>query len=209
MNVSDRMVLHWSPRSPYVRKVVIAAHELGLQDRIEQVRTVVGGTDPHPGLMRENPLGKIPTLVLADGTIIYDSPVVCEALDRMAGGSLFPADWAARLVALRWQALGSGMLDISLLRLTERNKPVAMRSAPHEALWQGKITCCIDALEGEAAALAATPFNIGHIDIGVSLGYLDFRFAAEAWREGHPKLAAWHATFNARPSVAANMPQEG
>jgi len=209
MNVSDRMVLHWSPRSPYVRKVVIAAHELGLQDRIEQVRTVVGGTDPHPGLMRENPLGKIPTLVLADGTIIYDSPVVCEALDRMAGGSLFPADWAARLVALRWQALGSGMLDISLLRLTERNKPAAMHSAPHEALWHGKITCCIDALEGEAEALAATPFNIGHIAIGVALGYLDFRFANEAWREGHPKLAAWHATFNARPSVAANMPQEG
>jgi glutathione S-transferase len=209
MAASDRMVLHWSPRSPYVRKVVIAAHELGLQDRIERVRTVVGGTDPHPELMRENPLGKIPTLVLADGTIIYDSPVVCEALDRMGGGSLFPADWAARLVALRWQALGSGMLDISLLRLTERNKPEAMHSTPHEALWKGKILCCVDALEGEAETLAATPFNIGHIAIGVALGYLDFRFPAEVWREGHPKLAAWHATFNARPSVAANMPAEG
>jgi glutathione S-transferase len=206
---TDRMVLHWSPRSPYVRKVVIAAHELGLHHRVDQVRTVVGGTDPHPELMRENPLGKIPTLVLADGTIIYDSPVVCEALDRMAGGSLFPADWSARLVALRWQALGSGMLDISLLRLTERNKPEAMRSAPHEALWKGKIDCCVDALEAEAETLAATPFNIGHIAIGVALGYLDFRFAAEAWQGGHPKLAAWHASFNARPSVAANMPQEG
>lgn len=209
MDATDRMVLHWSPRSPYVRKVAIAAHELGLQDRIERVRTVVGGTEPHHELMRENPLGKIPTLVLADGTVIYDSPVVCEALDRMAGGSLFPADWPARLVALRWQALGSGMLDISLLRLTERNKPEEKRSAPHEALWKGKIDCCIDALEREAEALAATPFNIGHIAIGVALGYLDFRFAAEAWREGHPKLAAWYAGFNARPSVAANMPQEG
>lgn len=209
MNVSGRMILHWSPRSPYVRKVVIAAHELGLQDRIDQVRTVVGGTDPHPELMRENPLGKIPTLVLADGTIIYDSPVVCEFLDRMAGGSLFPADWDARLVALRWQALGSGMLDISLLRLTERNKPEAMRSAPHQALWLGKITCCLDALEAEASKLAATPFSIGHIAIGVALGYLDFRFVAEAWQATWPKLAAWQATFNARPSVAANMPQEG
>jgi glutathione S-transferase len=209
MNASDRMVLHWSPRSPYVRKVVIAAHELGLQDRIERVRTVVGGTDPHHDLMRENPLGKIPTLVLADGTIIYDSPVVCEALDRMAGGSLFPADWQARLVALRWQALGSGMLDVSLLRLTERNKPEAMRSAPHEALWKGKIDCCLDALEAEAGVLGATPFNIGHIAIGVALGYLDFRFAAEAWREGRPGLAAWQAGFDARDSVAANRPQEG
>jgi len=209
MDDTARMLLHWSPRSPYVRKAVITAHELGLQDRIERVRTVVGGTTPHPELMRENPLGKIPTLVLADGTIIYDAPVVCEFLDRMAGGALFPAAWEARLVALRWQALGSGMLDISLLRLGERHKPEAMRSAPHEALWLGKITCCLDALEGEAAALAAAPFNIGHIAVGVALGYLDFRFGTEAWREGRPKLAAWHATFNARPSVAANMPEEG
>lgn len=209
MNTTGRMILHWSPRSPYVRKVVIAAHELGLQDRIDQVRTVVGGTDPHPGLMRENPLGKIPTLVLADGTIIYDSLVVCEFLDRVAGGSVFPADWDARLVALRWQALGSGMLDISLLRLTERNKPEAMRSAPHQALWLGKITCCLDALEAEAGKLASTDFNIGHIAIGVALGYLDFRFAPEHWQATRPKLAAWQVSFNARPSVAANMPQEG
>ncbi len=209
MNVTGRMILHWSPRSPYVRKVVIAAHELGVQDRIERVRTVVGGTTPHPALMRENPLGKIPTLVLEDGTIIHDSPVVCEFLDRLAGGSLFPAAWEVLLVALRWQALGSGMLDISLLRLGERNKPEVQRSAAHEALWHGKIVCCLDALEGEAEALAAAGFNIGHIAIGVALGYLDFRFGAEAWRTGRPKLAAWHAGFNARPSVAANMPEEG
>lgn len=209
MNDTGRMVLHWSPRSPYVRKVAIAAHELGLQDRIDRVRTVVGGTTPHPALMRENPLGKIPTLVLADGTVIYDSPVVCEFLDRLAGGSLFPGDWPARLVALRWQALGSGMLDVSLLRLGERGRAEAMRSGAHEALWVGKIVCCLDALEGEAAALAGTAFNIGHIAIGVALGYLDFRFGAEAWRSGRPRLAAWHAGFNARPSVAANMPEEG
>ena len=209
MNPTGRMILHWSPRSPYVRKAVIAAHELGLQDRIDRVRTVVGGTTPHPELMRENPLGKIPTLVLADGTIIYDSPVVCEALDRMAGGALFPADWPSRQLALRWQALGSGMLDIALLRLGERGKPEPMRSAAHEALWVGKIVCCLDALEEEAVALAATPFNIGHIAIGVALGYLDFRFGPEAWRQGRPQLADWHEGFNARPSVAANMPQEG
>ncbi len=210
MNVAGRMTLHWSPRSPYVRKVVIAAHELDLADRIDRVRTLVGGTTPHPELMRENPLGKIPTLVLEDGTIIYDSPVVCEFLDTLHDGDkLFPAAWPARLVALRWQALGSGMLDISLLRLTERNKPEAQRSAPHEALWLGKIACCLDALEAQAAALAATQFNIGHIAIGVALGYLDFRFAAEAWRGDRPALAAWHASFNARPSVAANMPEEG
>ena len=77
------MKLHWSPRSPYVRKVMVVAHELGLADRIETVRTVVGGTTPHRELMRENPLGKIPTLVLEDGTILYNSPVICEYLDTL------------------------------------------------------------------------------------------------------------------------------
>ena len=210
MNDAGRMTLHWSPRSPYVRKVVITAHELGLAGRIDLVRTVVGGTTPHPALMRENPLGKIPTLVLADGTIIYDSPLVCEYLDTLhSGEKLFPLAWPARLAALRWQALGSGMLDIALLRLGERAKPEALRSAPHEALWAGKIVSCVDALEQQADELASTPFSIGHICVGVALGYLDFRFDAEQWRQARPRLTTWHAKFTARPSVAANMPAEG
>src|SRR6188768_3328029 len=86
------MTLHWSPRSPYVRKVMIAAHEMGLADRLQIVRTIVGGTAPHLELMRENPLGKIPTLVLDDGTVIYDSPVIIEYLDTLhAGPKLYPA----------------------------------------------------------------------------------------------------------------------
>jgi glutathione S-transferase len=107
--MAGMMKLHWSPRSPYVRKVMIVAHELGLADRLEIVRTVVGGTKPHLELMRENPLGKIPTLVLEDGTIIYDSPVVCEYLDTLHDGpKLFPA-WPDRLVALRRREPGAGM----------------------------------------------------------------------------------------------------
>ena len=150
------MKLHWSPRSPYVRKVMIVAHELGLADRIETVRTVVGGTTPHLELMRENPLGKIPTLVLEDGTIIYDSPVICEYLDTLHDGpKLFPA-WPERLTALRRLALGDGMLDIALAWLGERFRPEEKRSEPHMALWQGKIRACVDALEQEADALAAS-----------------------------------------------------
>ncbi len=81
------MKLHWSPRSPFVRKVMIAAHELGLADRITCVRTVVATTRPHAALMDENPLSKIPTLVLDDGTVLYDSPVICEYLDSPARGA--------------------------------------------------------------------------------------------------------------------------
>jgi len=204
--MAGMMKLHWSPRSPYVRKVMIVAHELGLADRLETVRTVVGGTQPHLELMRENPLGKIPTLVLQDGTIIYDSPVVCEYLDTLHDGpKLFP-DWPHRLVAMRRHALGDGMLDIALASLGERFRPKERQSEPHMTLWAAKLRCCIDALEQDAAALATDRWSIGHIAIGNALSYLDFRFGDLSWRDGHPRLAAWHAAFDARPSVVANPP---
>ena len=198
------MKLHWSPRSPYVRKVMIVAHELGLTDRIETVRTVVGGTTPHAGLMRQNPLGKIPTLELDDGTVLYDSPVICEYFDTLHDGpKLFPA-WPDRLTALRRLALGDGMLDIALAWVGERFRPMQMQSGPHMTLWEGKLRACVDALEMEVGALESGALTIGHIGIGVALAYLDFRFGDLRWRDGHPRLAAWHETFAARPSVAAS-----
>ncbi|MBV9251656.1 MAG: glutathione S-transferase family protein [Acetobacteraceae bacterium] len=201
------MLLHWSPRSPYVRKIMIAAHEMGLHGRINTVRTVVGGTSPHLELMKHNPLGKIPTLELADGTILYDSPVIIEYLDTLHDGpKLYPQHWPERLVALRRHALGQGMLDIGLLLVGERWRPADHRSQPHMDLWQAKLRACIDALEREADALAASGFDIGHLAIGVALSYLDFRCGDMGWRDGHPRLAAWHATFDARPSVKANLP---
>jgi len=110
------MKLHWSPRSPFVRKVMIAAHELGLVDRLDCVRTVAAATKPHTELMRDNPLSKIPTLVLDDGTAIYDSPVICEYLDRLHDKpKLFPPAFPERMTALRRQALGDGFLDFLLL----------------------------------------------------------------------------------------------
>src|SRR5262245_54583843 len=115
------MKLHWSPRSPFVRKVMIVAHETGLVDRLTLVRTVAAATRPHTDLMRDNPLSKIPTLVLDNGTALYDSPVICEYLDRLhAGPALFPRDLAARMTALRRQALGDGFLDFLLLWRDER-----------------------------------------------------------------------------------------
>ena len=103
------MKLHWSPRSPFVRKVMIAAHERGLVDRIVCVRTIAAMTKPHAELMADNPLSKIPTLVLDDGLVLYDSPVICEYLDGIGGApKLFPAEPAARFEALRRQALGDG-----------------------------------------------------------------------------------------------------
>jgi glutathione S-transferase len=202
-----QMTLHWSPRSPYVRKVMIAASELGLRDRLHIVRTVTGGTTPHLDLMKINPIGKIPTLELPDGAVLYDSPVILEYFDTLhAGAKLFPAAWPERMVALRRHALGQGMLDAALLLLGEGFRPAERQSEPHKALWLAKLRAAVPALEQEADALATSGFTVGHLTIGVALAYLDFRFDHLQWREGHPKLTAWHETFNARPSVQANLP---
>jgi glutathione S-transferase len=203
------MQLHWSPRSPYVRKVMIAAHEMGLQDRLDCVRTVVGGVKPHLELMTLNPLGKIPTLELEGGGVVYDSLVVIAYLDTLHDGvNLIPAGDAAWLTALRRHALGNGMLDVALAVVGERFRPAERQSEPHLALWHLKLRTCVEALEQEAEWLAGETFDIGHLAIGVALAYLDFRFDEMRWREGHPKLAAWHATFNARASVVANPPMD-
>jgi len=205
--MTEQMTLHWSPRSPYVRKVMIAASELGLRDRIRIVRTVTGGTTPHLELMKINPLGKIPTLELPDGSALYDSPVILEYLDTLHDGpKLFPAPWPLRMVALRRHALGQGMLDAALLLLAEGFRPQDRQSEPHMALWRGKLIASVDALEHEAEALGSSGFTVGHLAIGVALGYLDFRFGHLKWREGRPRLAAWCETFAARPSVQENLP---
>jgi glutathione S-transferase len=185
---------HWSPRSPFVRKVMIVAHEVGLVDRLDCVRTVAATTKPHEELMRDNPLSKLPTLVLADGTAIYDSPVISEYFDSLHDGpKLFPDGMAERLTPLRWQALGDGMLDFLLLWRNELSR--ATRSEPH--------LTTLEALEGEAALLERTRFSIGHIAVGCALSYIDFRWPGDRWRDSHPKLAAWHAAIAARPSFRA------
>ncbi|HEX4042786.1 MAG TPA: glutathione S-transferase N-terminal domain-containing protein [Xanthobacteraceae bacterium] len=199
------MKLHWSPRSPFVRKVMIVAHERGVVGRIDCMRTVAATAKPHAELMADNPLSKIPTLVIDDGTVLYDSPVICEYLDTLDGApKLFPREPKARMTALRRQALGDGFLDMMILLRDEK-----MREHPsqrHVASTLARKTAVLASLEREAESLTTTPFGIGHIAIGCALSYLDFRFAEDNWRKGHLRLANWHAAFAARPSVRATQP---
>ncbi len=199
------MKLHWSPRSPFVRKVMIVAHERGVIDRLDCVRTVAAMTAPHAALMQDNPLSKIPTLVLDDGTALYDSPVICEYLDALDGKpQLFPPDRKLRMLALRRQALGDGFLDLLVLARNERLRKQPSRL--HLTSAAVRTAAVLDSLEREADALAASAFDIGHIAIGCALSYLDFRFAEQDWRKDHQRLAIWHAVFAARPSVEATRP---
>ncbi len=198
------MKLYWSSRSPFVRKVMVVAHETGLAPRIATERVVVSATKPNAEVMKSNPLGKLPTLILDDGRALYDSRVICEHLDSLHGGSrLFPADPAARIEALRRQALGDGMMDFLLVWLLERIKPEAQQQGELIAGCRMKLKACLDQLEGEAQALAASPISIGHIALATALGYADFRFKDESWRDGRSRLAAWAESMHARPSFTA------
>jgi glutathione S-transferase len=193
------MKLHWSPRSPFVRKVMVAAHELGVVDRLDTVRTVVAMTNPNRALFADNPLGKIPTLVLDDGTILYDSAVIVEYLDTLTGGGrMIPRDGAARSDVLRRHALANGFLDMLILWRNEREKQ-------HPSLaWMDGFTMKTDAvlarLEAEVPGDGA---DLATITTAIAGDYMDFRFPDLRWRERCPRLAAWHARFAARPSMLA------
>ena len=199
------MKLHWSPRSPFVRKVMIFAHETGLVDRLECVRTLVAQTTANAELLSDNPLSKIPTLVLDDGTVLYDSAVICEYLDTLhEGEKLFPRDGSARWTALRRQALGDGFMDFLILWRYERQRAHPLQSVIDA--FGAKYAATMKSLEQEASSFAGSAFGIGHVAIGCSLSYLDFRFAQLDWRKLHPQIATWHASFAQRPSVKATDP---
>ena len=189
---------------------MVAAHELGMAGKIECVRSVAAMGKPNPAIMLDNPLSKIPALVLGDGTVLIDSAVIVEYLDSLAGGGrlLAPAGRLRWLVLTR-QALADGLLDLLVLWRNERDKPDGRQTHEWLDAFAIKAAATLDRLEAEAGALESEPFGIGHIAVGCALSYLDFRFADLAWREGRPRLAAWQATFTARPSARATEIVDG
>lgn len=196
------MKLYWSSRSPYVRKVMICAYELGMADSIERIHSVVSMSNPNMEVMHDNALGKIPTLILDDGRVLYDSVVICEYLDSLrASALLFPPQGEARWTALRRHALGNGMLDTLLLWRSEISKPAARQTPEWLATFSLKIRNALEVIEADADALSHGPFDIGQIGIGAALVYLDFRFADMSWRSGHPRAEAWMQQFQQRESV--------
>ncbi len=201
------MRLRYTPTSPYVRKVSATAIELGLGARIERVPTDT--LDPSSDLSEYNPLGKVPALILEDGQVLFDSPVICEYLDSLHDGpKLFPPSGPERWSALRQQALGDGILDAAIDRMIEsQRRPEALRWRGWIAKQAGKMTRALDRLEAEADGLDGPP-TIGQITIGCALGYPDFRFADDAWRAKRPKLAAWEKGFAARPAMRETVPKK-
>ena len=200
------MKLRYSPTSPYVRKVMVAAIEVGLEGQIEVVPT--DPWDPETDLPDDNPLGKVPTLVTEDGMTLVDSSVICEYLDSLHDGPpLISLSGEARWRALRWRVLGDGILDACQLRRVEdKIREKHMQSADWIARQKRTVERALAALEREASGTGQCPVTIGHISVGCALGYLDLRFPQDDWRTTHPALAAWYAEFAQRPSMAATAP---
>jgi len=201
------MKLRYSPTSPYVRKVAVTATEAGLDNCIERIETNVW--DPATDIAEDNPLGKVPALTVEDGTVLCDSPLICEYLDSLnQGQKLIPAEGPARWQVLNLEALGDGIMDSAVAQVIEN------RMRPEEARWagwierqKGKIGRALDALEAKAAGSGLDgPVTLGSIAVGCALGYLDLRFPEDDWRAGHPKLAAWYEGFSQRPSMQASEP---
>lgn len=199
------MKLFFAPASPFVRKVLVVAHELGIESRIERVTVNPWQADAQ--LTAANPVGKIPALIEDDGTTLYDSSVICEYLDSRYGGNrLLPQTGAQRWQTLRLQALGNGILEAAVLWRMESLRAEAERSSSWIELQRSAVMRGLDALESEAREWDEG-FDLGRITAACTLGYLDFRFATEPWRDTHPLLAKWYQANSARTSLQQTIPQ--
>lgn len=201
------MKLYMNRASPFARKARIAAREAGVAGRIGEFDTTVSPVAPNEALARDNPLVKIPALVLDDGKTLYDSRVICEYLDTLqANRRLFPAAGPLRFDALRLQALADGILDAAVLcRYELAVRPEPLRWADWIEGQKRKIFGGLAALESEAAGWQ-DEFNIGQIGAACVCGYLDFRFDDWRWRNEHPRLAAWYEGVARRDSVRDTAP---
>lgn len=203
------MKLMYSPQSPFVRKVRVAAIELGLDGEIELVQqTVAPTTDNDEYAKTVNPLRKIPALMLEDGRAVYDSAVICEYLDELAGGGrIIPASGPDRTDVLTHHALVQGMTDAAILvRYETWLRPEEFRWPDFVDDQWNRIEAGLDWIEGNAKCLEG-PLNIAHIGLACLLGYLDFRWPDAGWRDSRPRLTAWSDWIARRDSFKRTEPR--
>lgn len=200
------MKLHYSPTSPYVRKVTVTAIETGLDGQIERLTADI--REPSESFLFDNPLGKVPALTTDDGLVLFNSAVICEYLDSLHDGhKLFPTEVPQRWRTLRLMALGDGILDAAVLRRAEMVRPEKEQSSSWIERQKSKVMRGLAMLEREVPRFNPN-VTIGQITVGSCLGYLDFRFSEEHWRIGRPMLADWYSMFINRPSMEATAPYE-
>lgn len=202
------MKLFYATASPFARKVVICIHELRLQEAVETVPAAVTPVAPNADINAVNSMGKIPTLVLADGSGLFDSRVICEHLDTLSNSAtIFPTARAERIAALRLQAVGDGICDTAVaLRYETFLRPEELRWDEWIETQKVRLHRTIRQVEDDFLDDLKN-VHIGSIAVASALGYLDFRMPDLGWRDGRPGVAAWYAEFSQRPSMAGTVPQ--
>ncbi len=197
------MKLHYSTTSPFVRKVMVAAHERGVAHRIELTGPQGAGSD---SLCSDNPLEKVPTLILDDGRSLFDSFVIVDWLNSCGSGpNLIPDDARERSDVLRRHALADGIMEAAVLSVMERRRPEEKQWDGFLAHQRGKMERSMAILEREADAFAGK-VDLSTIAVGAALGYVAFRHADLDWRAGHGALEHWFAEFSQRPSMVSTEP---
>ena len=192
------MKLYFSATSPFVRKVLICAHEKGLAERIEFLdEDMVAGA---------NPLAKVPALQTDDGDVIIDSLVICDYFETLTKRSpMIPTDLKQRNGVLQRHALADGIMEAAVASVMESRRPA-------DKIWDGnlsaqrsKVTAALDVLQSQAQSFGDI-VDLGTVSAGAALGYLDLRFAALDWRANREQLAKWYEKFSHRASMQATAP---
>ena len=197
------MKLYISTASPYARKSRIVAREKGLAERIEEIVADPYANDP--ALLAANPVVQVPTLIAADGLPLNDSPVICEYLDTLgAGPRLLPDAGPERLRVRRIETLANGALEMGVKLVLEKRRPETERSPSWMARWTENLGRALDALE--AADPGAADLHMGTVTAAVAATWIGFRHPDLDWAAGRPRLAAFTAAMETRPSFAATRP---
>lgn len=203
------MRLYFTETSPFVRKVLVAARERGIEDRITTTFLRPSPLQTDPVLSQRNPLSKIPALELDDGTTLYDSFVICDYLDGIGDAPrLVPESGDARWRVLTLHALASGVLDAAVVVFYERqHRPADKQWEPWMEGQLQKVRQGLAALEAALPELAPSgPTHLGAITAACACAWLEFRKVVDL-RKDRPKLAEWLDAYSQRPSMQATLPR--
>jgi len=200
------MKLLGSETSPYTRKVRLVLLEKGLP----HTYLIAPPREPGSPVPQLNPLGRVPTLLLDDGTAVFDSPVICEYLDTLNDSPiLIPrTDALARLRVRRWEALADGIMDSAVVMRLESLRPADKQDPATLALHGNAISRALMVAEsqlGRRAWCEGGGLTLADLALVSALLYLDLRLPERDWRGHHPGLAAWAAPILARASVRATV----
>lgn len=195
------MKLFFSPTSPYVRKCLVTAHEVGLINTITLLPGSAHPVNRDQAIVNNNPLGKVPTLITQTGEAIYDSRVICEYINALGNGHLLAHEGVLRWETLTLQSLGDGILDAALLIRYENNvRPESLR-------WTDWVAGKLEAIHSSLAYLNQHTevfkhdFHLGLLTVGCALWYLDLRYPELDWRTHYPALAIASESVMHRPSM--------